>query len=100
MINAKQTENLLKHISSRLAGREDCKKVNYKVTIDASGIHMNPIIQVYPNRHRRKEADKMDVIQYVHQYKMPHIKINEFVFGQYEYQLSADGKNRRWRKLN
>lgn len=100
MINAKPTEYLLKCIAQRLAGREDCKKISYCVDINASGIHMNPIVKVFPNRYRRKETDKMDIISFVHQYKMQGVGLDEFVFGSYEYQLSADGKKRRWRKIN
>ena len=100
MINAKKTENFLKHISSRLSGRDDCKKLNYKVTITATNITMEPLIQVYPNRYRRKEGDKVDIISYVHIYKMPQVALGDLVPGRYEYQLSADKKNRRWRKLD
>lgn len=97
MISAKQTEELLKHISSRLSGRDDCKKLNYKVVISEQGIHMEPIVYVYPNRYKRKETDKIDIISFIHN-QMSNVKLDELVFGRYEYQLSIDGKNRRWRK--
>jgi hypothetical protein len=42
---------------------------------------------------------KMDIISYVHNIKMPDIKLNELVSGVYEYQLSVDGKNRKWRRV-
>ena len=100
MINAKKTEDLLKYISSRLSGRDDCKKINYKVTISNTRITMEPLIYVYPNRYNRKETDKIDIVTFVLIYKMPHIMLDDFVTGRYEYQLSADGKNRRWRKLD
>ncbi len=100
MTNGKITEQFLKAISQRLSGREDCKKVNYKVTIDSKGIHMDPIVNVYPNRYLRKEVNKMDIISYIQEYKMPSVGLEEFVTGRYEYQLSADTKNRRWRKLD
>ena len=100
MINGKPTEYLLKCIAQRLAGREDCKKVNYQIHIDASGIHMYPTVKVFPNRYRRKETDKMDIVTFVYHYKMQGVKLDELVFGRYEYQLSSDGKKRRWRKLN
>ena len=100
MINAKKTEEFLKNISQRLSGRDDCKKVSYRVTIDITGVHMNPIVQVYPNRHRRKDTDKMDIVSFVHEYRMPKVKLDELVFGEYEYQFSSDQKSRKWRKLN
>ena len=100
MINAKPTEDLLKSISQRLAGREDCKKIVYQISIDKDGIHMYPIVNVFPNRYNRKEVDKIDVITYVHEYRLPELKLDELVFGRYEYQLSSDGKKRRWRKVD
>lgn len=95
-----QTEYLLKAISARLSGREDAKKVVYRVKIDHSGVRMNPSFQVYPNRYMRKESDKIDVVSWVHAYKMNGSLLSEFVFGTYEYQLSAEGKQRRWRRID
>lgn len=94
-----QTEFLLKSISARLSGREDCKKVTYKVTIDYSGVSMFPVVLVWPNRYMRKESDKLDIVSWVHLYRMPNALLSGFVFGTYEYQLSAEGKQRRWRKV-
>lgn len=100
MTNAKYTEYLLKSISQRLSSREDCKGVTYSVKIDSTGIHMYPLVKVFPNRYRRKEADKMDIISYVHYYKMSNIGLDQFVFGTYEYQVSTTTNRRKWRKLN
>jgi hypothetical protein len=97
--NGRQTEFLLKSISTRLSGREDCKKIAYRVTIDHNGVSMFPLILVWPNRYMRKEADKLDIVSWVHLYKMRNARLSEFVFGTYEYQLSAEGKQRRWRKV-
>lgn len=96
---SKQTEFLLKCIASRLSGREDCKKVPYRVTIDVNGIRMNPLIYVYKNRYSRKEVDKLDIISFIHKYKMNGAKLSGFVFGTYEYSLSTDGKRRKWRRI-
>lgn len=96
---SKQTEYLLKSIAARLSGRDDCKKIPYKITIDAEGVNMFPIVYVYPNRYTRKEADKIDVVSFVHHYKMNNVLLSDFVFGTYEYQLSPDGKRRKWRKV-
>ena len=100
MTNSVRTQQLLRRITRRLSGREDCKKVNYRVTISDNGIYMEPLILVYRDRYHRKEQDKMSIITYVHDFKMSNIRLDEFVFGSYEYQLSADGKNRRWRRLD
>ena len=94
-----QTEFLLKSISSRLSGREDCKDVTYRVTIDHSGVKMEPLIYVFPNRYNRKESDKLDIVSYIHIYKMNNALLSEFVFGTYEYQFSVDRKQRKWRKV-
>lgn len=95
-----QTEQLLKLIASRLAGREDCRGKCYQVIIDHNGVRMNPLIYVYPNRYKRKEIDKIDVVSFVHQYKMNNVLLSQFVFGTYEYSLSYDGGRRKWRKVN
>lgn len=97
--SGKQTEFLLKTIAARLSGREDCKKVVYRVTIDHNGVRMFPRIEIFPNRYNRREADKTDVVSWVHLFKMKSALLSDFVFGVYEYQLSAEGKQRRWRKV-
>lgn len=94
-----QTEYLLKCISDRLSGRNDCKKVCYNVTINHNGVYMIPYTEVFPNRYTRKDSDKMDIVSWVQHYKMPNARLSDFVFGSYEYQLSVDGKQRRWRKV-
>lgn len=95
-----QTEYLLRAIAERLSGREDCRKVCYRVTIDHNGVLMTPHVEVFPNRYHRQESDKVDVVSYVHHYKMPNAILPDFVFGTYEYQLSVDGKRRKWRKVD
>ena len=97
--NSYQTEFLLKSIAQRLSGRDDCKKVQYHVTIDHNGVTMVPNVKVYPNRYKRKESDLIDVVSFVHHYKMTNARLSDFVFGTYEYQLSIDGKKRKWRRL-
>lgn len=94
------TEQLLKLIASRLSSREDCKGVNYQIVIDHNGVRMNPLIYVYPNRYKRKESDRLDIVSFVHQYKMCNIILSQFVFGTYEYSPSYDGSRRKWRKVD
>lgn len=95
-----QTEFLLKSIATRLAGRDDCRKITYRVTIDHTGVRMHPLTYVFPNRYTRKEKDKIDIISYIHQYKMQGALLSGFVFGIYEYQLSFDEKRRKWVKVS
>lgn len=99
MTNGKATEFLLKTIAERLAGREDCKKVTYTVTIDHGGVSMSPLIYVFPNRYKRKESDKLDIIAWVHQYQMPNAKLSDFVFGTYQYRQDGESKKRRWTRV-
>lgn len=93
------TAEFLNCISSRLAGRDDCKKTTYTVTINHNGVTMSPMVSVYPDRYHRKEGDKMNVVQFVHHYKMTSATLDQFVFGTYQYQLSVDGKRRRWTRI-
>lgn len=96
----KQTEFLLKSISERLSGREDCRNVTYTVKIDHNCVTMDPLIYVYKNRYNRKESDKLDIVSFVHKYKMKGALLSNFVFGTYRYE-SVDGvKRRRWRKVD
>lgn len=97
--NGKQTELLLRSISTRLSGREDCKDVNYRVTIDHNGVSMEPLVYVYRNRYCRKETDKMDIVSFVHHYKLRGALLSNFVFGTYEYESTLEGKRRKWRKV-
>lgn len=95
----KQTELLLNCISRRLSGREDCRNINYRVTIDHNGVSMDPLIYVYKNRYERKEIDKLDIVSFVHHYKMRNAQLSNFVFGVYEYQSTEESKRRKWRKI-
>lgn len=95
----KQTEFLLKSIASRLSSREDCRDKVYQVIIDHNGVRMNPLIYVFPNRYKRKEADKLDIVSFIHQYKMGGSLLSNFVFGVYEYQPAYSSKRRKWRKI-
>lgn len=95
----KQTEFLLKSISTRLSGRDDCKHLTYKVKINHNGVTMEPLIYVYKNRYARKETDRLDIVSFVHQYKMKGALLSNFVFGTYEYKLVPEGKKRKWSKI-
>ena len=96
---SKQTEFLLKSISSRLAGRDNCRNVTYRVIIDHNGVRMSPLVYVFPNRYKRRESDKKEIIQFIHENKMNGSMLSGFVFGTYEYRPSYDNKRRKWVKL-
>lgn len=97
--NSEPTEALLKAISDRLAGRSELSKVNYQVTIDHTGVHMHPLVYVFPNRYKRKEVDKLDIVTYVHMYKLPNLQLDQLVFGTYVYQSNYDRTRRRWIRI-
>lgn len=113
------TENLLKAISERLSGRDDCKKIEYMAMVmpvkqnDAVyyTICFYPDIMVYPDRYHKKKTDLLPIVQYVAHKHFSDILYkqegalgptcfveNSLVTGTYKYKLSADGKRRRWIK--
>lgn len=94
-----QTEYLLKSISQRLSGRDDCRNATYTVTIDHSGVKMSPLVYVFPNKYKRKETDRLDIVSFVHQYKMKGAVLSGFVFGTYTYDTAGDSKGRKWRRI-
>ena len=96
---SQQTEFLLKAIATRLSGREDCRKIPYTVTIDHNGVTMSPLVYVFPNRYKRQESDKMEIVTFVHKHMMNGALLSGFVFGTYRYELSVDSKRRKWRKI-
>lgn len=110
------TKELLMSIAEHLSGREDCKGIEYTVSIgmskrDIRHITMKPRKQVFPNRYKRCKADKLPVINHVIQehfvelYGGADAKMNPIVYtdnlvkGIYQYQLSVDKKQRRWVRL-
>ena len=92
----KNTEDFLKLLAYRLSGRDDMKHINYKVKISNQGVSMDPVVMIFPNRYRRKEADKIDVVSYI---LTMMLSDRSFVPGEYIYQSSVDNKRRRWVKL-
>jgi len=93
----KNTEDFLKLVAYRLSGRDDMKHVNYRVKISKKGsVCMDPVVMIFPNRYRRKEADKIDIISYI---LAMMISDRDFVPGEYVYQSSVNNKRRRWIKV-
>jgi len=95
----KQTEYLLHKIAERLSGRDDCRETEYEVTIDYSGVRMYPLIEIFPNRYKRQQSDKLDVVSFVHMNYMKGTQLSDFVFGTYRYEFSELSKKRRWVRL-
>ena len=98
LLNGKPTELLLRSISDRLAGREDCRNITYTVRIDHTGVHMSPMILVFPNRYIKEESSKIDVVSWVHQYKLTALSLSDLVFGTYQFCKEQDAKKRRWKR--
>lgn len=115
--NSDLTKRVLKCISDHLSGRNDCKGVNYSVTIGTEYFEelmiFEPVrIMVFPNRYRRHESDKVSVISHVIQEHFPELykgtngmfNINadtsKLVKGVYVYESSVDNKRRRWVRVS
>lgn len=97
MTDAKYTENFLHQISSHLSGRNECKGVEYVVTISKGNVFVEPSIKVCKNRYSRKESDKLFVETHIQNFHSN--SENSLVDGTYKYILSNSRKRRRWMKL-
>lgn len=111
MNESKNTEKLLKTMSSRLSSRDDCKNIEYKVNIKTEGkfthISFHPVRYVYPSIHERKKSD-IRIIEYhviVNYFRDIQANVsdsgivtqsNVFVDGEYIYKSSVDGRRRKW----
>lgn len=115
------TDSLLKFVAQKLAGRPDCKGVEYWVHISAGQpqkVKFEPAIYVFPNRVNRKRVDKLPVIQHAvityNKHTEPQvssvefeqgqdgslvIKSEVFIPGHYQYRVSVDQKCRKWFRL-
>lgn len=110
------TKDVLNTIAKHLAGRPDCKNLNYLVTIGPEEVPdciiFEPVrIRVLPNRYKRHESDKVSVLTHVIRdhfpdlYKGPDGQFNvkadtdKLVKGVYVYESSIDHKRRRWVKV-
>lgn len=93
------TAKFLQKISTRLSSREDCKGVEYEVTISKEHISMDPLIYVYPDTHHRAEIDKMSVLTYIiHTLPQEEQKLSAGTY-RYEYIDLYKRKRRRWTKI-
>lgn len=108
--NSEYTKDFLLRISKRLSGRSECSKLTYRVIIGRCSVVFIPPIMVYPDKHTRKSASKLDIIEHVvrrdmklyagtDEYGTIHIQPDVLVPGVYEYQHSIDKKSRRWVRI-
>ncbi len=112
---SKTTEMFLRLIAQHLSSRQDCRGIEYTVTIGNEYwddiVLMDPPKHVYPDKHRRSSADLRPVTEHVLKYHMPELYLptedscnlfidkDKIVPGVYMYQLSVDKKKRRWIKV-
>ena len=108
----KRTEAFLRSISSRLAGRPDCRQVEYRISICPNEfgmfVVMAPVVKVFRNAHSRKDADRMTILEWALHKEILEGKacklgiiVNEEVNlggGKFIYKLSFDKKKRTWIK--
>lgn len=112
MNRTKCTESLLRSVATHLSGRVDCRGITYTLCIDEQqNISFSPNIQVFPSRYRRKQEDKVPVIDHILFTHFSDIFLdrdasgkmviapNTLVPGTYEYQPSFDNKRRRWVRI-
>lgn len=105
---SRNTYNLLKCISNRLSSRDDCRGVEYEVTIsDDRTLNIVPNVQIFANTHKRKPCDKISIIQYailnsvssVSIYMQPDkiiLSRSCLIPGRYVFKQSADKLKRKW----
>lgn len=119
------TQQFLKKITRRLSGREDCRGVEYLIGIGVpieeyqlslrntinpeDYIYFYPDIYVYRDNKHRKDIDLFRVVDLIlHKYYEKElvkgrdefgdlqVDTSKLVRGVYKYQISVDGKRRRW----
>ena len=128
MTDSVRTQQFLRHITRRLSGREDCKRVEFMIGIgyrfpgsdkvtsphifDDRYIFFHPVVDVYKDKHHRKDIDLNGIIDHVIYKYYPDLILgydllgnilvdtSKLVRGVYQYQLSVDGRRRRWVRRN
>ena len=104
------TRDFLLRISKRLSGRMECHQLTYQVIIGRCSVVFIPPVMVYPDRHTRKSASKLNIVEHIikrdselyagtDEFGVTHIYPNVLVPGTYEYQPSIDKKSRRWVRI-
>lgn len=125
MSNSLLTQELLRKITRRLSGREDCKGVEYclgiGVHVEGSPINLSdensvedyiffsPDVYVYRDKKHRKSKDLFRIVDFIlyKYYEEDLVKgrdskgqllvdTSKLVKGLYRYQISIDGRRRKW----
>ena len=100
LIEAEITKLFLQRISNRLSSRDDCRGIEYKVRIHDNFVEMDPRIEIFPTRYRRKPEDRVTIVEFVTvSLKNEGYNLDYLVKGEYIYQNSVTNKSRRWVKL-
>ncbi len=111
LTNSIRTQKFLRLVAQRLSGRNDCKRVQFRIHIlPEKAISFEPDIYVYKDLHHRKDVDLFKIADLITRKYFPElilgkdnkgrmlIDTEKLNIGTYEYQLSVDGKRRRWVK--
>lgn len=112
---SKLTQQFLQCIAQHLAGRADCRGVEYAITIGHDTfeelVSMEPPKFVFPDRYQRAEINRVSVVEHVAKNHFPelymstsntfstYLDVSKLVKGVYLYQTSFDKKKRRWIRL-
>lgn len=104
----------LKHLAGRLSARQDCRRLEYSVTISAyddrnTCITINPVILVYPHGFNVDRNKGISIVTWVcnviglsiveNKGSSVIIQGHPLIDGEYVYKLSWDGRRRSWFKF-
>lgn len=110
------TKKVLRCISQHLSGREDCRNLEYTVSIyedTKTGddiVEVSPYISVFPNTFHRKETDKRGIAYHVIRIhfseiyaqsntSVVQIKHNSLIHGSYIYRRYKLTRRRKWIRI-
>ena len=112
----RQTKQVLQTISRHLSSREDCRDIEYSVTIHNDPItghdivEVSPYITVFPTTFQRKDTDRRSIAYHVMAYHFPellqqsstsvvYVIPGTLVHGTYIYKKYRLTSRRKWRKI-
>ena len=112
----RRTKQVLQMISRHLSSREDCRGIEYKISIrhdnksESDIIEISPYITVFPTTFQRKDADRRSVAYHVMFHHFPellqqssdtivHVIPGMLVQGVYVYEKYPLTSRRKWRKV-
>lgn len=124
---AKLTQKFLRAIARRLSGRVECHRVEYLLGIgqqiassdiivpntgeESDYVYFLPNVYTYRDTHHRSDQDLYRVADLILHKYFPDLVLGRDDYGQlkvdtsklvqgtYKYQLSVDGKRRRWVRM-